>query len=93
MDTEAAALLLHFDGAAIYREQEFLIWSVSSWTCKSSHIHDRQMLCLMVPADTASEIGKAELHAAVAKMFAWSQNAMLEGKWCKTQNFELASSA
>ena len=81
LGSDAAPLLLHFDGAEVYREQEFGIWSLSSFVNHGAHIHDHQMLCMLVPGDVAEAVGKETLHACVARMLAWSQEALFSNCW------------
>ena len=74
-------LLVHFDGCEVFNLTEFGIWQFSSLVASSSNVLDQNFLSVIIESELIDGELSDEVHGRVARMFAWSFNALLQGKW------------
>ena len=76
---KTAPFYVHYDGAEVYRNQEYHIWSYGSVLCDVGSAFDRLFPIVSIPY--AAIIDMKPVQAAVANLVKWSSTALLEGKW------------
>ena len=79
---KTAPLYLHYDGAEVFRNQEYHIFSYGSLLCDVGSAFDRLFPILSVPNGEIADM--REVQSAVAKLVKWSSDALIEGKWPET---------
>ena len=72
-------ITIHFDGAEFYRNCEYNVWSMSSPLSKAQPIDSRFVLLVLPEHHMAGRGVREAVHAAVAKVVAWSLAAAMAG--------------
>jgi hypothetical protein len=72
-------MVVHHDGAEVFANVEYLTWAWGSLTASEGDVLDRLFPVMSLDTHMFRDLGK--LNATVASFFAWSFEALLQGKW------------
>ena len=77
---EIYPLWWHFDGAEVYSNSEYLVWSWSCPLAKGGFVLDEKLICLYIPHWMCSD-GEVQrkLHEVIAKFIGWMMGVLRSG--------------